>query len=57
MAGMMRWSCSRGCCTRGDRACEKRTAAAEITSEMIDAEIERWRPGLELMAKWPEEDL
>jgi hypothetical protein len=24
MPGMMRWSCSRGCCVRDDRASEKR---------------------------------
>lgn len=43
MPGMMRWSCSRGCCQRGERHSEKRAWSREVAEEMspdIDLEYE-----------------
>ncbi len=34
MPGMMRWTCSRGCCTQGDRRTERRAWLREVADEM-----------------------
>jgi hypothetical protein len=39
MPGMMRWSCSRGCCVRDDRASEKRDWQRTEWAQTEDIEV------------------
>lgn len=54
MPGMMR-SRSTGCTCCGEWGRDRATEKREFTA-LVDAEIERWRDALNLMATWPVEE-